>query len=165
MIGCIIQATQAQESDKQLEIQLDNLPKKNTSNDTSEVCVHSIPDKNRGESNDESKLTNKDSSQRKHEADQINQLFSQIETLAQSEVCLDASEWNFISYGDRACGGPEGYIAYSNGIDTALFRSKIEAHKKAQKEFNHKWSIGSICAVAPKPRAIYCNNGKAVLRY
>ena len=108
MIGCIIQATPAQENSKQLDIQLDNLPNKTSSNETNEVCVHSIPDKNRGQSNVESKLTNKDSSQRKHEVDQINQLFSQIETLAQSEVCLDVSEWNFISYGDRACGGPEG---------------------------------------------------------
>ena len=40
------------------------------------------------------------------------QLFSEIERLANSESCTDSSEWTFTDYGSKACGGPVGFTAY-----------------------------------------------------
>ena len=33
-------------------------------------------------------------------------LFSEIESLASSVVCEDSGDWTFTAYGNKACGGP-----------------------------------------------------------
>ena len=50
-------------------------------------------------------------------------MFEEIETLAKSVVCENSDEWNFVSFGSKACGGPQGYIAYSGQINVENFFS------------------------------------------
>lgn len=99
------------------------------------------------------------------EAQNLNQLFSEIESLATSENCEDSVEWVFTSYGSKACGGPVGFIAYSQKIDTELFLKKIDQHRIAQKKFNQKWGIVSDCSVPPQPSGVICENGNPVFEY
>lgn len=99
------------------------------------------------------------------ESEIINNIFAEIEFLANSKECLNSSEWTFTSFGSKACGGPLGYIAYSNNIDTKLFLEKIETHRTLQKKYNEKWGIISNCSIPPKPLSIKCENGKPVLEY
>ena len=58
---------------------------------------------------------------RAQEAQILQEMLSEIEDLAASEDCEDASEWTFTAYGSKACGCPIGYIAYSTNIDTESF--------------------------------------------
>lgn len=99
------------------------------------------------------------------ETQNLNQMFSEIEILASSENCDDSSDWTFINYGSKACGGPIGFIAYSINIDTELFLKKIEEHTVAQQGFNEKWGIISDCSVPSQPNEVICKNGSPVLEY
>lgn len=109
--------------------------------------------------NDDDELT------QEQEAQNLNQLFSEIENLATSENCSVSTEWTFTSYGSKACGGPIGFIAYSTNIDTDLFLEKIEEHRTAQQEFNEKWGIISDCSVPSQPSGVVCENGSPLFEY
>ena len=102
---------------------------------------------------------------KEQESQNLNQMLSEIQTIANSKTCNNSSEWTFVSYGSKACGGPVGYIAYATIIDTDDFLKKIEEHRAAQKEFNKKWGIISDCSLPSQPSAVICENGKPVFRY
>jgi hypothetical protein len=70
------------------------------------------------------------------EAQNLEQMFSEIENLALSVECTDPSDWAFTSYGSKACGGPWGYIAYSKNIDTEAFLSLVEEQRTAEQAYN-----------------------------
>ena len=110
-------------------------------------------------SNDDNVLT------QEQEAQQLSKMFVEIEALASSESCVETSEWTFTSYGSKACGGPIGYIAYSQNIDTALFLQKIEEHRMAQQAFNEKWGIISDCSIPQEPQTVVCENGNPVFEF
>lgn len=95
----------------------------------------------------------------------LNQLFSEIESMTSNLSCNDSSEWTFTSYGNKACGGAIAYIAYSTTIDTVLFLKKIEEHRISQQEFNEKWEIISDCLAPSEPNGVLCEDGKPVLEY
>jgi hypothetical protein len=109
--------------------------------------------------NDDDALT------QEQQAQNLDQMFSEIEILATSENCDDSAEWTFTSYGSKACGGPLGFIAYPINIGTELFLKKIEEYTTAQQEFNQKWGIVSDCYVPSQPSEIICKNGSPVFEY
>jgi hypothetical protein len=92
-------------------------------------------------------------------------MFEEIQTLANSVACTDAATWTFVSYGAKACGGPQGYIAYSNQINVANFLSLIEEYTTAEREYNIRWGIVSTCDLPDIPTEVSCQNGEAVLIY
>ncbi|MCF2874855.1 MULTISPECIES: hypothetical protein [unclassified Tenacibaculum] len=92
-------------------------------------------------------------------------LFSEIETLARSVSCTDSNDWSFIGYGAKACGGFQGYIAYSNKIDVSTFLEKVAAYTKKEDEYNKKWNIVSNCSIPSKPSEVNCVNGFPVFKY
>jgi hypothetical protein len=92
-------------------------------------------------------------------------LFDEIQNLSYSVSCTDTSEWFFTAYGAKACGGPQGYIAYSNKIDTVAFLKKVETYSQAEKDFNFKYGIISTCDVISAPRSVVCQNGFPILKY
>ena len=109
--------------------------------------------------------SNNEETSRTEEAEMLQEMLTEIEDLASSENCEDASEWTFTAYGSKACGGPVGYIAYSTNIDTESFLEQVEEHKIAQQEFNEKWGINSDCSVPQEPNDVICENGEAVFVY
>lgn len=109
--------------------------------------------------------SNDDALTQEQEAAHLEQLFTEIEYLAHQESCDNAAEWSFTSYGNKACGGPIGYIAFATTIDTTLFFERIEEHRAAQQAFNQKWGIFSDCSLPPQPSAVICEDGKPVLAY
>ena len=108
---------------------------------------------------------NDDALTQEQQAQNLDQMFSEIEILATSENCDDSAEWTFTSYGSKACGGPLGFIAYPINIGTELFLKKIEEYTTAQQEFNQKWGIVSDCSVPSQPSEIICKNGSPVFEY
>ena len=99
------------------------------------------------------------------EAQKVGILLSEIERLATSKSCEDASEWSYTSYGEKACGGPVGFVAYATTIDTVAFLQKVEAHRAAEQAFNIKWGIISTCDTPAEPSGIICENGTPVFTY
>ncbi len=99
------------------------------------------------------------------ESQNLSLLFSEIENMATSVTCSDSSEWAYTSYGNKPCGGPVGYIAYSTNINTIQFLEKIEEHRVKQLEFNIRWKLISDCLAPSQPIEIVCENGNAILKY
>ena len=99
------------------------------------------------------------------EAQDLDELLTEIKELASSVNCEDDEVWKFVDYGSLACGGPVDYIAYSEKIDVERFLEKIAEHKKLQKEYNENWKIASICTVPIKPADVQCDGGKPVFGY
>lgn len=108
---------------------------------------------------------NDDGPTQQQEAADLARMLSQIENMASSAPCNDSSEWTFTSYGNKACGGPVGYIAYSSRIDTFLFLEKIEQHRIAQLRFNEKWGMVSDCSAPLEPAGVVCEEGNPVFEY
>jgi len=92
-------------------------------------------------------------------------LFDDIYELSTSVSCTDASDWTYTAYGSKACGGPQGYIAYSNEIDTEAFLQKITIYTDLEEAYNVKWGIGSTCDLPQQPTGVKCENGNPVLKY
>ena len=92
-------------------------------------------------------------------------LFNEIKELSSSVSCSDTANWLFTAYGAKACGGSQGYIAYSSEIDINNFLNKIEIYTEAEKTFNVKWGIISDCSIASVPLSVECENGIPTLKY
>ncbi|UAM98091.1 hypothetical protein K8354_17720 [Polaribacter litorisediminis] len=92
-------------------------------------------------------------------------LFDEIQNLAYATSCIDASNWAFTAYGSKACGGPQGFMAYSKNMNTEEFLKKIEIYTQSEKEFNRKWGIISDCSVTAQPIAVACVNSYPTLIY
>ena len=92
-------------------------------------------------------------------------LFSDIQILSNSISCTDSKNWLFTGFGAKACGGYQGYIAYSKDLDTDSFLQKVDNYSKAEKAFNKKWNIVSDCAIINPPISVECKNGYAILNY
>ena len=92
-------------------------------------------------------------------------LFDEIETIANSVACNDASDWDFVPYGNKGCGGPQGYVAYSNQINVTAFLILVENYTQAEREYNLRWGIISTCDLPAVPSGVSCENGDAVLNY
>lgn len=92
-------------------------------------------------------------------------MLNEIVALSVSLNCENASEWHFTEIGDKPCGGPAGYIAYSTQIDTAAFLDKVETYTTAHEKYNRENEIISDCAIDPGALGVKCQEGKPVLIY
>ena len=92
-------------------------------------------------------------------------LFNEIQNLSYSVSCSDANDWLFTAYGAKACGGPQGFIAYSSLIDTVSFLQKIETYTQAEKDFNFKYGVVSDCSIPSTPISVACQNGFPIFKY
>lgn len=92
-------------------------------------------------------------------------LFNEIESIANSIDCSNSNDWTYTAYGSKACGGPQGYIAYSTQINEVDFLKKVKKYTKSEDEFNIKWGIISTCDFPQPPVKIVCENGRSILKY
>src|SRR5690606_30871658 len=69
----------------------------------------------------------------------LERLRNEIDSLASSYLCQDASEWHFTPVGEKPCGGPASYVAYSTKMDTVSFLNKVEIYTDRQRTYNVKW--------------------------
>ncbi|WP_203257726.1 hypothetical protein [Hyunsoonleella ulvae] len=92
-------------------------------------------------------------------------LFDDATQLMDGIACENVEEWAYAPYGSKACGGPQGYIAYPKSIDVELFLQKLEVYTQAEQDYNIKWSVFSTCDLTPQPTAVVCENGLPVLIY
>ncbi|WP_299761858.1 hypothetical protein [uncultured Dokdonia sp.] len=94
----------------------------------------------------------------------LQELFNEI-TLMVDEPCTDETAWEFVAYGSKACGGPQGYIAYPTTIDVEAFLLMVENYTTEEAIYNANHGIGSTCDVPAEPIDVICEDGAAVLVY
>ena len=92
-------------------------------------------------------------------------LYNEIYNLSTSVSCTNADNWAFTAYGSKACGGPQGFIAYSNKIDIDAFLQKVKAYYEAENAYNIKWGIISTCDIPQQPKGVECQNGFPLFIY
>lgn len=97
--------------------------------------------------------------------DDLEAMYKQILALSESKSCIDSAKWSFTEIGDKPCGGPAGYIAYSTQIDTMDFLDKVEAYTAAHRKYNMENGIVSDCSIEQKPEGVRCNEEKPILVY
>lgn len=93
----------------------------------------------------------------------LERLYDEIDSLASSQPCYDPAKWHFTSIGEKPCGGPAGYIAYSAEMDTVGFLNKVELYTERQRAYNVKWNAVSDCLFLTPPSRIVCEDDKAKL--
>ncbi len=91
--------------------------------------------------------------------------YQDIQAVANSKPCIDSTDWKFTSIGTRACGGPQGYIAYSSEIDEPNFLQKVREYSDLEDEYNRKSGISSTCDLPAEPTGVRCENLKPVFIY
>lgn len=92
-------------------------------------------------------------------------LYEEIQAIATIVICTNGDDWLLTPYGSKACGGPQGFLAYHKSIDVPKFLKKIEVYNKLEDEFNKKWGIISTCDLPAKPIKVECSNGAPMLKY
>ena len=95
----------------------------------------------------------------------IDKLKSEIITLAESSVCSEDNNCNFVGLGSKPCGGHWQYLVYSNSIDAIKLLAKVEDCNRLEKEFNQKWDILSDCSFVVPPDSVICEDGKCKAVY
>ena len=114
---------------------------------------------------DEGRTTNNRANTQEEDFKILASKLDELKVLSESVTCTDSSEWKHTPYGNKACGGPQGYLPYSTSIDTIAFLQKITAYKGLEDSLNQKWGIISDCSFMLPPNAIECIDGKAVLKW
>ncbi len=92
-------------------------------------------------------------------------LYNDFYEMAKNNDCNDDANWSFVGYGSKACGGFQGYIAYSTLINVTTFLQKVEKYTQLEDEYNRKWGIYSTCDLIAKPQKVICLNGQPTLQY
>ncbi len=95
----------------------------------------------------------------------LDQLLAEINQLATSENCINAADWTFIPLGNKPCGGPMSYVAYSKKIDEKKFLELVQAYTELQTDYNKRTGASSDCSLVARPSGVICENSKAVLVY
>jgi hypothetical protein len=85
-----------------------------------------------------------------------------IHSVINSESCSGTGKCSFLAYGSKACGGPQGYLLFSDQIDVEALTKMVEEYNKAEDAYNKKFGIISDCMYATPPGKLECANGKCV---
>ncbi|MES2757496.1 MAG: hypothetical protein V4693_08995 [Pseudomonadota bacterium] len=88
---------------------------------------------------------------------------AQMRALIGSAACTDSSQCKTVPLGARACGGPEGYLAYSaTATPSAPLQALAERHAQQQRTAQAKSGMASTCQFIPDPGA-QCRAGACVV--
>jgi hypothetical protein len=91
-------------------------------------------------------------------------LMARIETARGDAACDSDAQCHTIGIGAKACGGPEGYQAWSSKDDDgARLRALVAEHAAARRADDSKSGMMSTCSMVPDPGAA-CSAGRCVLR-
>lgn len=106
-----------------------------------------------------------DSDKKAFDGTELEDLYAKIRALSESKSCENSNEWKITAIGSKACGGPTGYIAYSNRIDETEFLALVKQYTTLQEEYNIQNNIYSDCMYVVSPSEVVCENGKPVFLY
>ena len=93
---------------------------------------------------------------------ELSQLKTEIDAIVYASVCGGTHSCEFMAYGIKACGGPQGYLVYATSINVENLKALVENYNQAEADFNTKWGVLSDCSVPNMPSEIICENNKCV---
>jgi hypothetical protein len=96
---------------------------------------------------------------------ELKELFDEIQAMIKKVKCTNGNDWSITSYGSKACGGVQGYLAYPNSINKELFLEKVGIYTQKEYLYNEKWDVISTCEAPAQPVGVECNNDVPVLIY
>jgi len=85
-----------------------------------------------------------------------------IQSFISADSCSETDQCSFLAYGSKACGGPQGYLLFSNQVDVEALTKMVEEYNKAEDAYNRKFGVSSDCMFITPPPQIACENGKCV---
>jgi hypothetical protein len=79
-------------------------------------------------------------------------LYSQIQEAANTEGCTSSSDCGLLPIGNKPCGGPEAYLAYSKtNSDVAKLEQLGKEYSEKRRQYNKDNQVMGTCVVTPKP--------------
>ncbi len=93
---------------------------------------------------------------------QLEQELTEIKNFIAKTNCSSSTDCRFIAYGSKACGGPQGYLLYSSGIDEEALKKMVAKYTAAEDEYNKANGIISDCSLPNPPEKMECENGKCI---
>lgn len=91
--------------------------------------------------------------------EQLDQQLLAIEALIETGNCSENGECQFIPYGSKACGGPQGYLIFGSNIDKDELQNMVDRYTKAEATYNEQKGIMSDCSLPPEPQNLGCVDG------
>lgn len=80
---------------------------------------------------------------------------AQIVSLIGSAACDTTAQCQTVGIGDKPCGGPEAYLAWSSAATQPNALAALAArHRDARRAQNERSSLRSNCAMTPDPGAV-----------
>jgi hypothetical protein len=92
-----------------------------------------------------------------------NDTLARIRALIGTPSCSEDSQCRSLAVGQRACGGPESYLAYSTARSSeAELRALGAIYQAERRKANAEAGVASDCSFRPDPGAV-CRAGACVL--
>lgn len=92
------------------------------------------------------------------------QLFQRLVRLTDDKQCDSDNQCEVLPVGNRPCGGPEQYMAYSTtNTDQKLLQYTQERYSKLKSEQQKRLGMVSTCQTLPKPTAV-CQARQCVIK-
>ncbi len=95
-------------------------------------------------------------------AENLDKQLSEIHSVINATSCSETGECKFLAYGSKACGGPQGYLLFSDQVDVEALTELVDNYTKAEAAYNRKFGVISDCMVVAPPTQLACENGKCV---
>ena len=95
-------------------------------------------------------------------AKNLEKQLAEIHSVINADSCSETGECRFLAYGSKACGGPQGYLFFSNQVNVEALTTMVENYTKAEDAYNRKFDVSSDCMFAMPPTQLACENGKCV---
>ncbi len=84
---------------------------------------------------------------------------SAIEAYIATFPCEESIGCNFIAFGSKPCGGPWGYLVFSNAVDLEFLTAEVLEYNEMENQYNLETGAVSDCMAALPPSEVGCVNG------
>lgn len=84
---------------------------------------------------------------------------SEIEAYIATFPCEESIGCNFIAFGSKPCGGPWGYLVFSNAVDLEFLTAEVLEYNEMENQYNLETGAVSDCMAALPPSEVGCVNG------
>ena len=111
------------------------------------------------------KCDNQDTMTCEEMRDQLNEMKTNIQNLADTSICNATFECRSIALGSKPCGGPWGYLVYSTSIDTLKLSKLVATYNQHEKLMNTECGLISDCSFVSPPQQLECKNNRCIAIY
>ena len=91
---------------------------------------------------------------------ELNRKYSSIMKYINLEDVGENISCQSLPIGSKACGGPQGYVAFPESINQEELGEMIEEYTQFERDYNEKWGITSDCSHVSPPIEVIVQNGK-----